>query len=140
MADDDPEDRLLTRDAFEECRLRNPLYFVEDGAELLDYLQRRGTYSEPRPAPRPGLILLDLNMPRIGGFEVLEEIKQDPRFRRIPVVVMTTSRAEEDKLRSFELGVSGFISKPVTFDGLVHAIQALGRYWFEIVDLPGSGP
>lgn len=135
IAEDDPDDRLLAQEALDESRLVNDTRFVHDGEELLDYLYRRGTYAE-QDAPRPGLILLDLNMPRKDGREALSEIKLDPELRRIPVVVMTTSKAEEDILRTYDLGVSSFIVKPVTFDGLVEVMQTLGRYWFEIVELP----
>lgn len=136
MADDDPDDRLMTREAFEEARLGNDLRFVEDGEELMDYLLRRGPYTEPKTSPQPGLILLDLNMPKKDGREALQEIKADPLLRRIPVVVLTTSRAEEDILRTYDLGVSSFISKPVSFAGLTDIMKALSRYWFEIVQLP----
>ena len=135
MADDDPDDRLLACEAFEESRLANELYLVEDGEELMDYLYRRGEYNETS-APRPGVILLDLNMPRKDGREALREIKADPDLRRIPVVVLTTSKAEEDILRTYDLGVNSFIVKPVTFTDLVEVMCALGRYWFEIVELP----
>jgi len=135
VAEDDPDDRLLVQEAFEESRLANELHFVEDGEELLDYLHRRNRYAE-EAAPYPGLILLDLNMPRKDGREALAEIKLTQQFRRIPVVVMTTSKAEEDILRTYDLGVSSFIVKPVTFDGLVDIMRTLGRYWFEIVELP----
>ena len=135
VAEDDPDDRLLMREAFEESRLANELHFVEDGEELLDYLNKRNAYADQN-APYPGLILLDLNMPRKDGREALAEIKESPELRRIPVVVMTTSKAEEDILRTYDLGVSSFIVKPVTFDGLIRVMQALGRYWFEIVELP----
>ena len=135
IADDDPDDRLLAREALDESRLVNDLRFVVDGEELLDYLHRRGGYAT-EPAPRPGLILLDLNMPKKDGREALEEIKSDPKLRSIPVVVLTTSKAEEDILRSYDLGVSSFIVKPVTFDQLVDVMRAIGRYWFEIVELP----
>lgn len=138
MADDDEEDRLLTRDALAETRLHNQIYFVEDGEELMDYLQRRGRYRDPRNSPRPGLILLDLNMPRKDGYEALQEIRADPSLRPIPVVVLTTSSAEEDILRSYELGVNSFISKPVTFNKLVEIMEVLERYWFEIVELPNG--
>ncbi len=133
MADDDADDRILTREAMEESRVLNDLRFVEDGEELMDYLKRRGKYTD---APRPGLILLDLNMPRKDGREALKEIKADPELRRIPVVVMTTSKAEEDIYRSYDLGASSFITKPVTFDRLVELMKALGRYWVEFVELP----
>ena len=140
MADDDPDDRLMAREAFEESRLSNELYFVEDGVELMDYLHRRGKYSDPSKSPRPGIILLDLNMPRKDGREALEEIKADTQLRRIPVVVLTTSKAEEDILRSYELGVSAFITKPVTFEGLISVIKSIGRYYVEIVELPPAPP
>lgn len=138
MADDDPEDRMLVEDAFQEARVANDLRFVEDGEELLDYLYRRGAYSEPGRAPRPGLILLDLNMPRKDGREALQEIRADLKLRSIPIVVLTTSKAEEDILRTYDLGVNSFITKPVTFEGLVALVKMLSRYWFEIVELPPS--
>lgn len=139
IADDDEEDRMLARDALAESRLANPLYFVCDGVELLDFLYRRDRYWDPAASPRPGLILLDLNMPRMSGLEALREIKHDPELRRIPVVVLTTSRADQDIIRSYDLGVNSFISKPVTFEGLVEVMRTLGTYWFELVDLaPGS--
>jgi CheY-like chemotaxis protein len=136
MADDDADDRFMTRDAFRESRLANELRFVEDGEELMDYLHRRNQYSDLARSPRPGLILLDLNMPRKDGREALREIKSDPALRAIPVVVLTTSRAEEEVYRSYDLGASSFIAKPVSFEGLVEVMRGLGRYWFEIVDLP----
>lgn len=136
LAEDDPDDQAFTRDAMTESRLANELIIVEDGQELLDYLRREGHYAEPAKAPRPGLILLDLKMPRKDGLEALEELKADPTLRQIPVVVLTTSRADEDISRSYALGVNSFIRKPVTFEGLVEAIRGLGRYWFEIVELP----
>ena len=139
IADDDPDDRLMVKETWEENLLANGLDFVEDGEELMDYLYRRGKYVELKNSPFPGLILLDLNMPRKDGYEALQEIKNDPGLRRIPVVVLTSSKAEEDIIRSYDLGVSGFIAKPVTFGGLVEAIKALGRYWFEIVELPTWG-
>lgn len=136
MAEDDPDDRLLVREAFEESRLLNELRFVEDGEELLDYLRRQKRYADPQSAPKPGLILLDLNMPRKDGREALREIKADPELRRIPVVVMTTSRAEEDIFRSYDMGASSYISKPVTFERLVELMKSLGNYWIEFVELP----
>jgi CheY-like chemotaxis protein len=138
MAEDDADDRAMAQEALEESRLRNDLRFVEDGEELLDYLLRRGRYGSPADAPRPGLILLDLNMPRMDGREALRAIKLDPTLRQIPVVVLTTSKAEEDIFRSYDLGASSFITKPVTFEALVDTIKTLGRYWLEIVDLPGQ--
>jgi CheY-like chemotaxis protein len=136
MADDDEDDRLMAREALAESRLKNPLYFVHDGEELMDYLYRRGKYADHARYPFPGLILLDLNMPRKDGREALREIRSDPQLRRVPVVVLTTSAAEEDVLRSYELGVNSFIVKPVTFEALVEVMRSLGRYWFEIVELP----
>ena len=136
MADDDEDDRLLTGDAFREYRVGNELLFVEDGEELMDYLYRRGKFIDPKSSPRPGLILLDLNMPRKDGREALEEIKSDPDLRSIPVVILTTSKAEEDIVRSYDLGVNSFITKPVTFEGLVEVVKTLGKYWIEIVELP----
>ena len=136
MADDDADDRLMAQEAFEEAHLANELHFVEDGEALMDYLYRRGTYAARSAAQDPGLILLDLNMPKKDGREALKEIKEDPALRHIPVVVLTTSKADEDILRTYDLGVSSFITKPVTFAGLVELVQALTRYWFEIVILP----
>ena len=139
MADDDPDDRMLAREALEENRLANDLRFVEDGEELMDYLYQRGKYQKPAAAPRPGLVLLDLNMPRKDGREALKEIKADPNLRRIPVVVLTTSKAEEDILRTYDLGANSFITKPVTFEALVKVMKTMAKYWFEIVELPRNG-
>jgi CheY-like chemotaxis protein len=136
LADDDEEDRMLACDALMESRLSNSVYCVTDGEDLMDYLHLRGKYLPPADAPRPGLILLDLNMPKKDGREALQEIKSDPEFRQIPVVVLTTSKADEDILRSYDSGASSFISKPVTFEGMVGLMRGLGQYWFEIVDLP----
>ena len=139
MADDDPDDRALTREAFAESLLANDLRFVEDGVELLDYLHRRGKYADPASSPRPGLILLDLNMPRMDGREALRELKHDPRFRPLRVVILTTSKAEEDILRTYNLSAASYITKPVTFEALVDVIRTLGKYWLEIVELPENG-
>lgn len=136
LADDDPDDRQLTEEAFAENRLANQLHCVEDGEELMDYLHRRGKFEKHRNEPLPGLILLDLNMPRKDGREALKEIKADPTLRRIPIVVLTTSKAEEDIVRSYDLGVNSYVTKPVTFKSLVELIKVLGRYWFEVVELP----
>lgn len=138
MADDDPEDREMTREAFEASRLVNDLRFVENGAELMDYLCRRNQYADPAAAPRPGLILLDLNMPKKDGRQALSEMKADPNLRNIRVVVMTTSKAEEDILRTYDLGASSYVTKPVTFVALLDVIGTLGRYWLEIVELPNG--
>ena len=136
LADDDEEDRMLAADALEESRVVNDLRFVEDGEELLDYLYHRGKYADVSSSPAPGLVLLDLNMPRKDGREALREIKADPDLRRVPVVVLTTSKAEEDIYRTYDLGANSFITKPVSFDGLVAVMRDIGRYWIEIVELP----
>lgn len=136
VAEDDEDDRMLMQDALEENRLSNDLHFVGDGEELMEYLHRTGKYSDPNTSPRPSLILLDLNMPRKDGREALKEIKADPELRQIPIVVLTTSKAEEDILRTYDLGVSSFIAKPVVFDSMVEIIKTLGNYWFQIVELP----
>jgi CheY-like chemotaxis protein len=134
MADDDDDDYLLTKKALKESKLLNTLIRVSDGEELLDYLKRRGDYTDS--AVRPGVILLDLNMPRKDGREALREIKADPELHDIPVVIFTTSKAEEDIYRSYQLGSNSFITKPVTFENLITVMKTLGTYWFEIVELP----
>ena len=136
IADDDAEDRMLVHDALEEARLKNDIHFVENGEELVDYLHNRGRFADKDKFPTPGLILLDLNMPKKDGREALKEIKADPHLRLIPIVVLTTSKAEEDILRTYDLGVSSFITKPVTFTALVDVMRTLSKYWFEIVELP----
>ena len=147
MADDDPYDRLLAKDALAECKLPGELHFVEDGEQLLDYLHRRGKFAGGQPgqtnsgphasgAPRPGLILLDLNMPKKDGREALREIKSNPELRKIPVVVLTTSKADIDIAQIYDIGANSFISKPVTFDSLVKVMRILGNYWCDIVELP----
>lgn len=140
LADDDEDDRLMTRDALRDARLTNELQFCFDGVDLLDYLKRRGRWSAAGAAPRPGLVLLDLNMPRMDGREALTAIKADPELRAIPVIVLTTSKADEDIIRSYDLGVNSFITKPVTFVGLVETMKVFSRYWMEIVDLPRGEP
>ena len=138
VAEDDADDRLLIKDAFKENSVSNPLTFVNDGEELMDYLHRRGSYEHLRDEPFPGIILLDLNMPKKDGHMALKEIKADAVLQRIPVVVLTTSKADEDIVRTYGLGVSSFITKPVTFDRLCGVIKTLSHYWFEIVALPGA--
>lgn len=135
-AEDDPDDRMLTADALRESRLVNRLEVVQDGTELMAYLRRDGRWSDPASSPRPAIILMDLNMPKMDGREALAAIKADPRFASIPVVILTTSRAEADVVRSYEIGANSYIAKPVTFEGLVQIMANLGRYWFEIVQLP----
>jgi two-component system response regulator len=139
MADDDVDDRQMTKEAFEEAKLANDLRFVEDGEELLDYLFRRGKYVDPATSPRPSLLLLDLNMPRIDGREALRQLKADPRFRSLRVIILTTSKAEEDILRTYNLSAASYIAKPVTFAALVDVVRTLGKYWLEIVELPTNG-
>ncbi|WP_338363980.1 response regulator [uncultured Pseudoalteromonas sp.] len=136
MADDDEDDRLLTQDALAESRVLNELHFVEDGVELLEYLERRGKFEDKNSSPRPGLILLDLNMPRMDGREALEAIKSNPNLKGIPVVILTTSKQEEDMVKGYNLGAASYITKPVTFDGLVDLMKTLGKYWVEFVELP----
>ena len=135
MADDGDDDFILTKKALAESKLLNEMRRVRDGEELMDYLHRRGEFTAEN-APRPGVILLDLNMPRMDGREALREIKTDEKLRNIPIVVFTTSKAEEDIFKTYQLGVNSFITKPVTFDNLTEVMRALGNYWFEIVELP----
>lgn len=136
MADDDEDDRMLAREALNAARVVNELYCVEDGLELLQYLRREGKYHDRKEYPDPNLILLDLNMPRVDGREALKQIKADPVLRVIPVVILTTSKAEEDMLRCYDLAAASYITKPATFDSLVELMKVLGRYWIEFVELP----
>ena len=136
VADDDADDRMLIKDAFDESRLKNPVDFVEDGVELLRYLRREGPFEGLAKEGYPGLILLDLNMPRMDGRTALKEIKSNPDWHRIPIVILTTSKSDEDIIRTYGLGVNSFITKPVTFEQLVEMVKVLSLYWFEIVALP----
>ena len=136
VADDDLDDCQMIKEALQESRLINDIQFVHDGEELTNYLHHKGKFSEEKKYPLPGLILLDLNMPKKDGREALKEIKTNPKFRQIPVVVLTTSQAEEDVVRTYNLGVNSFITKPVAFGALVQMMRDIGRYWFEIVELP----
>jgi CheY-like chemotaxis protein len=136
LAEDDPDDRMLTRRAVMESSVRTTFAAVKNGEELMNYLRRRGAYADAERASRPDLILLDLNMPRMDGREALRKIKSDPELRRIPVVVLTTSEAEQDVLHSYDLGVNAFVTKPVTFDALAETIESLGAFWFNLVTLP----
>ena len=140
MADDDADDREMAQEAFAESRLRNDLRFVKDGIELLDYLFQRNDYAEAGVAPRPGLILLDLNMPRMDGRQALDVIKAEPKLKSIPVIILTTSKAEADILLSYDLGANSFITKPVRFQDLIKVVHSLTDYWLEIVSLPESKP
>jgi len=139
MADDDEDDCMLAREALAESQLTNDMYCVRDGEELMDYLHQRGKYAQKSSAPRPGLILLDLNMPKKDGREALKEIKTNSYLRQIPIVVLTTSKADEDIYRTYDLGANSFITKPVTFESLVEVMRTIGKYWFEIAELPSPG-
>lgn len=136
VADDDADDRMMIKDAFEESKLGNPVDFVEDGVELMEYLGRKGKWTHLANQPFPSFILLDLNMPRKDGRTVLKEIKESSELHRIPIVILTTSKAEEDIIRTYNLGVNSFICKPVSFDKLVDIVKTVGHYWIEIVALP----
>ena len=135
MADDDPDDVLLTREALEESDVFFQFHSVADGAELLAYLRHEDAYSALAP-PRPDLVLLDLNMPRVGGITALSAIKQDPALRSLPVVILTTSVADEDIARTYDLGAASYIAKPASLSGMVEMMKSLGKYWFEVVMLP----
>ena len=136
MAEDDEQDQLLVKKAFQKARAINGLSFVNDGAELLQYLRREGPFAD---AVLPDILLLDLNMPKMDGREALEEIKKDPQLNHIPVVILTTSDADEDILRSYRLGANSYIQKPVTFEKMVEVVETLGKYWLGIVKLPPNG-
>jgi CheY-like chemotaxis protein len=140
LADDDEEDRALALDAMRECDLGDQMKFAVDGQDLLDYLHHEGRWTDPVQAPRPGIILLDLNMPRLDGREALAHIRADESLRRIPVVVLTTSNDEADVLHTYDLGVNSFITKPVTFAGLVKVMRTWTQYWLAVVDLPVEVP
>jgi CheY-like chemotaxis protein len=135
IAEDDPDDRQLIQEAFAEAKLVNELRFVENGVDVFEYLGRAGKFSDPASSPWPGLLLLDLNMPCMDGREVLQRLKAEPKYCPIRVIVMTTSKAEEDILRSYQLAAASYITKPVTFESLVNIVRTLGQYWFEIVEL-----
>jgi CheY-like chemotaxis protein len=138
LADDDDDDIFLIRDSFKRSKLACELFTVEDGMELMDYLKRRGAYSNPVLSPRPCIILLDLNMPRKDGRQALKEIKEDPELRSIPVVVLTTSKTDEDVAQCYSAGAASFITKPVAFQSMCDVVAKLGEYWLQIVSLPGG--
>lgn len=139
LVEDDSDDIAITERALRKAKLSNPLYIVRDGQEAMEFLTHTGKYTDKKLAPRPGLILLDLNMPRLDGREVLERIKDDPQLKRIPVVVLTTSSQEEDIIRSYDGGANTFITKPVNFKGFIDAVIAIGKYWLEIAEIPEDG-
>jgi CheY-like chemotaxis protein len=136
LAEDDLDDRYLISEALDESGIENQLFIVENGEDLLDYLKNRDKYADKEKYPRPGLILLDLNMPLMDGREALAEIKKDPQLRRIPIIVLTTSQKEEDIQDTYEMGITGFITKPMTFSGLVDVMRSVGNYWLQSVTLP----
>ncbi|MFI5630143.1 response regulator [Streptomyces sp. NPDC051664] len=134
LVEDDPGDELMTREAFADNKIRNTLHVARDGQEALDFLYRRGDHSD---APRPDLILLDLNLPRYDGRQVLEKIKSDPELALIPVVVLTTSSAEEDILRSYKLHANAYVTKPVDLDQFISAVRQIDEFFVTVVRLPG---
>ena len=138
LAEDDLGDQKLTKKAFESGMIDNDLYIVENGEEALDYLLRRGKYTDPATSPVPDIFLLDLNMPKIDGRQVLQEMQQNSDCPRVPTIVLTTSKQEEDIIRTYDLGIKSYITKPVDFGSFVDAIQTLGKYWFQLVVLPPS--
>jgi CheY-like chemotaxis protein len=137
MAEDDEHDIVATKRAWKKHRIANPLYVVKDGEECIDYLHRRGKYSENGGAPRPGIILLDINMPKINGLEVLRHIRKEKALRCIPVIILTTSKADEDRLKSYNLGVNAYVVKPVGFENFSFAVRTINLFW-ELVELPSA--
>lgn len=135
IADDDTDDRLFMDRALRQSGYTQTIQFVEDGEDLMHYLRRQGRYTEQN-APWPDLLILDLNMPRKNGFQALSEIKDDPKLRRLPVIVMTTSSADEDVIKTYNLGVNSFVTKPFNFNRLVEMVGALKTYWLDTVKLP----
>ncbi|MBI3608110.1 MAG: response regulator [Nitrospirae bacterium] len=138
LVEDNLQDIEITRRAFAKGRVRNDLMVVRDGEEALDYLHHRGKFHDPATSPRPGMILLDLNLPKVGGLEVLQQIKQDDHLKTIPVIVLTVSQREEDVVRSYDLGVNTYIQKPVEFDSFMRVVNAVHEYWILIATLPPS--
>ena len=139
LADDDDDDIFLIRDSFKRSKLAFELHTVEDGMELMDYLKRQGAYANPVSSPRPCIIILDLNMPRKDGRQALKEIKESPELQSIPVVVLSTSKTDEDINRCYCAGAASFITKPVTFQSMCEVVAKLGEYWLQIVSLPSCG-
>ena len=137
IADDDPDDRLLTSEALSTTELPFHLSYVENGEELIQYLKHSGEYQALSP-PRPDLILMDLSMPQKNGFEALQILKSDPALRQIPIVVLSTSREQEDIFRTYDLGVNSYVTKAQNYGSLIHTIQILGKYWLEVVQLPSD--
>jgi len=135
MAEDDEHDIVATKRAWKKHHIANPLYIVNNGEECLDYLHRRGKYSEQGAAPRPGILLLDIKMPKMDGLAVLEHIRKDGELRHLPIIILTTSKAEEDRVRSYDLGVNAYIVKPVGFENFSEAVRTISLFW-ELVELP----
>jgi two-component system, chemotaxis family, response regulator Rcp1 len=133
LVEDSPADVIITREAFEEARLLNEIHVVEDGVQAMEFLRREGRYAS---APRPDLILLDLNLPRKNGREVLAEIKNDPNLKSIPVIVLTTSSADEDILKAYDMHANCYVVKPVGFENFLKAVQSIRNFWFSVVALP----
>jgi CheY-like chemotaxis protein len=138
LVEDNVQDIEITQRAFAKGRVRNELTVVRDGEEAIDYLYHRGKYQDPATSPRPGMILLDLNLPKVGGLEVLQQIKKDAQLKQIPVIVLTVSQREEDVVRSYDLGVNTYIQKPVEFDNFMRVVNAVHEYWILIATLPPS--
>lgn len=138
IAEDDPDDRMMIEDALRDCHILNPVDFLEDGEALMRYLRREAEYAGLAGSDLPGLILLDLNMPRKDGREALAEIKSDPDLRHVPVIVMTTSRSPDDVAATYDIGANSYVAKPILYEELLEVLQTLGKYWLEVVDLPGG--
>jgi CheY-like chemotaxis protein len=136
MAEDDEHDILATKRAWKKHHVANTLYVVNDGEACLDYLCRRGEYSEPEKSPRPGILLLDIKMPKLDGLSVLKIIRETKDLRWLPVIMLTTSKAEEDRLRSYDLGANAYIVKPVGFENFSQAVRTINLFW-QLVELPG---
>ncbi len=137
MAEDDEHDVIATRRAWKTNKMANPLYIVKDGEECLDYLYRRGAYGDPVSSPSPGILLLDINMPKMDGLETLKAIRDSREFRQLPVIMLTTSQAEEDRIKSYSLGANAYIVKPIGFDNFSEAIRTINLFW-KLVELPGG--
>ncbi len=135
MAEDNKHDVVATERAWKQNHIKNPLYIVRDGEECLDYLLRRGKYSDPAAAPRAGILLLDVNMPKMNGLDVLEFIRAHEKLRRLPVIILTTSDLEEDRMKSYDLGANAFIRKPVGFANFSNALKTTNVFW-ELTELP----
>ena len=137
MAEDDEHDIVATRRAWKKHHIANPLYIVNDGEECLDFLYQRGKYSKPGAAPRPGILLLDIKMPKVDGLTVLKQIRENGELRHLPVIILTTSKAEEDRVRSYDLGANAYIVKPVGFENFSEAVRTISLFW-QLVELPGE--